>query len=167
MGAPLGALGRPSRPLGAVLGGLKSQKNETVPCENHFFENGPFCFLELLLALLASSWRLLGRSWAQTGPQNCPKSGPKLVPKLVQKRGRFLVVFGPILESVLGPKMGRCGGPVFEGFPLWLQMAYLGSILAHLGPSWPPLGAISSPSWRHLGRSWHILAPSWRHLGPF
>jgi hypothetical protein len=167
LGAPLDALGQPSGPLGAVLGGLKSEKMQTALCENHFFENGPFRFLELLLALLASSWRLLGRSWAQTGPQNYPKSGPKLVRKLVQKQGRFLAVFGPILGPVLGTKMGRCGGPVFEGFPGWLQMAYLGSILARLGPSWRPLGAILAPSWRHLGPSWPILAPSWRHLGPF
>ena len=115
------------------------------------------------------SWAPLGASWGDLGPKLAPKitpkSNPKLVLKLVQKWTRFLLVFGPISGLFLGSKTGRSGGPFFQGFSGWLQMAQLGSILARLGSSWRPLGASLAPSWRHLGSSWPILAPSWPHLG--
>ena len=44
----LHALGRASGLLGAVPGGLQSEKVTTVLCENHFFENSLFRFLTAL-----------------------------------------------------------------------------------------------------------------------
>ena len=37
------------------------------------------------MALWGPSWRLLGRSWARSGPQKSSKSGPKIVEKIVHK----------------------------------------------------------------------------------
>ena len=71
---PLGSL---LGPLEALLGGLKSEKMLTVPRENHFFINAVFGSLKLLMAVLGSSWSLLGRSG--------PKMGPNMVPKVLQK----------------------------------------------------------------------------------
>jgi len=53
--AALGRFFEPSGPLGDLLGGVKSEKMLTVLCENHFFENSLFRFLELYSALLGSS----------------------------------------------------------------------------------------------------------------
>ena len=93
-------LGGVLEPLGAVLGDLKSDKMQTVQCENHFFENCLFRFLELLLALLGSSWRLLGRSWTQTGPKSAPKTAPKTCQKTESIFSSFLTNFG----ARLGPQ---------------------------------------------------------------
>ena len=45
-----------------LLGGLKSEKMETVPCENHFFENVAFLAFEGLDGLfgfiLLSLWQI-------------------------------------------------------------------------------------------------------------
>ena len=73
---PLGSL---LGPLEALLGGLKSEKMQTVPRENHFFENAAFWFFEApdgsLGLILPSLWPI----WSENGPQNGPKIGPKFV----------------------------------------------------------------------------------------
>ena len=85
-GALLAALGRASGPLGAaVLGDPKREKSSGSSMGKPLFENRFFHFLELLMALLGLSWRLLGRSGSQTGPQNGPQEKPKSVPKLVKE----------------------------------------------------------------------------------
>ena len=82
---PRDALWQSSGPLGAVLGGLKSEKMQTVLCENHFFESRLFGLSELHLALLGSSRPLPGQSWCPDGTQNLLKNYPKLDKKWVQK----------------------------------------------------------------------------------
>ena len=122
----------------------QERKNADSDMRNPLFENCLFRFLELLLALLGSSWRLLGRSWAQSGPQNGPKSDPKLVPKLVQKRILLLLDFRPILGSILGSRTGVWAGLVFEGFLGWLGTA----IVDNTGASGQPSGCSLSPVMR-------------------
>ena len=64
---PLGSL---LGPLEALLGGLKSEKMQTVSRENHFFENELLGSLKLLMALLGSSCCLLGKFVTQIREQN-------------------------------------------------------------------------------------------------
>ena len=63
---PLGSL---LGPLEALLGGLKSEKMQTVLRENHFFENAAFWFFEApdgsLGLILPPLWPI----WSQNGPQ--------------------------------------------------------------------------------------------------
>ena len=81
LGAPLGRSWAAFWASGTVLGGPKSEKMQTILCENHFFENSLFGFLEPSLALLGS----LGASCAGLGAKMVPKMAPKVVPKLVSK----------------------------------------------------------------------------------
>ena len=71
---PLGSL---LGPLEALLGGLKSEKIQTVPRENHFFENAAFWFFEApdgsLGLILLPLWPI----WSQNGPQNGPQKWSK------------------------------------------------------------------------------------------
>ena len=136
------------------LGRSQERKNADGPMRKPFFENSLFRFLELSLALLGSSWRLLGRSWGQMAPKMAPKATLKLVPKLVQRRSRFLIVFGLILGPVLGSKMEVCRGPVFHGFSRWLGAAIVINTGALSRPVLAHLGALLAPSWSHLGTIW-------------
>ena len=74
-------------------------------------------------------------------------------------------VFELILGPLWGPKKRRSGGPFFQGFSGWLQMAYLGPIWAHLRALWRPLGPVLAPSWPHLGHLGPFWAPSLGHFG--
>ena len=98
------------------LGGLKSEKMQTVLCENHFFQCRLFGLSELHLALLGSSRPLPGQSSGQDGPRKTPKSDPKLHQKGLQKGSQFWAALGPILGSVLGPKTCPFGGHTFQVF---------------------------------------------------
>ena len=96
-----------------------------------------FGSLKLLLALLGSSWPLLGPIWSQNGPQNGPQNGQKAVQKMVQKTSPKKVIFKPILGPKLGPKIaqnlgdGQLAQPagallkalVFKMAPRWVKMA--------------------------------------------
>ena len=57
--------------LEALLGRFKSEKMSTVPRENHLFVNAVFWLFAALMALLGSSWSVLGgfgsRIWFQNG----------------------------------------------------------------------------------------------------
>ena len=185
---PRDALWQSSGPLGAVLGGLKSEKMQTVLCENHFFESRLFGLSELHLALLGSSRPLPGQSWGPDGTQNRPKRDPKSGPKM-----------GPKMDPILGPSWTHFGahfgvqngcarGTHFSTFfgvapeppsgPIlvscWLHPA---RSWAHLGPFSAPLGPIVASFWPHLCSlclSWRPLGfflalsrPSWRPLGLF
>ena len=65
---------------------------------------------KLLIALLGSSWPLLGPIWSQNGPQNGPQNCLKVGQKIVQKMTPKNVNFKPILGPELGPKIGIFGG---------------------------------------------------------
>ena len=58
------------------------------------------------MALLGTSWPLLGPIWSQNGSQNGPKSGPKHVQKLGQKMTPKQVKFEQILGPKMSPKIG-------------------------------------------------------------
>ena len=49
-----------------------------------FLQMQVFGSLKLSMALLGSSWPLLGPIWSQNGPQNGPQNCPKVVQKVVQ-----------------------------------------------------------------------------------
>ena len=75
------------------LGGLKSEKMQTVPRENHFFENVAFLVFEALDGpfILPPLWLI----WSENGPQNglqkwfkkWSKNGSQNDPKTDQKSG--------------------------------------------------------------------------------
>ena len=78
--------------LGAVLGLLRLSWEASGPQKPkktlgflRFLQMQVFGYLKLSMALLGSSWPLLGPIWSQNGPQNGPKSNLKNVQKLVQK----------------------------------------------------------------------------------
>ena len=58
------------------------------------------------MALLGTSWLLLGPIWSRNGSQNGSKSGPKSVQKLVPKMTPKKVNFEPILVPKMGTKIG-------------------------------------------------------------
>ena len=70
-----------------------------------------FGSLKLSMALLGSSWPLLGPIWSQNGPQNGPQNYPKGVKKIVQNTTPKKVNFKLILGPKMDPKMGHLGGP--------------------------------------------------------
>ena len=76
---PLGSL---LGPLEALLGGLKSEKMQTVQRENHFFENVAFLVFEALDGPLGL---ILSPSWADLVPKWAPKWAPKVVQKVTKK----------------------------------------------------------------------------------
>ena len=86
---PLGSL---LGPLEARLGGLKSEKMQTVPRENSF-ENAAFWFFEAPDGSLGLFLPPLWPTWSQNGSQNglqkwsrnLLKSGPKIGQKVVKK----------------------------------------------------------------------------------
>ena len=191
---PLDALLQSSGRLGAVLGSLKSEKMQTVRCENHLFESRLCRFLEVYLALLGSSGLLPDQSCrpdcTQNRLKNVPKIGPKDGPKWDPILSRAWTHFG----AYFGVQNGGIRGPLFQGSSGWLQSPILapswphfGSVLASLGfilaPSWPllasswphlspilallaSLGALLALSWLHLGTMLAHLGCTWPHLGP-
>ncbi len=70
-----------------------------------FLQMQVFGSLKLSMALLGSSWPLLGPIWSQNGPQNGPQNCPKVVQKVVQKTTPKKVNFKPILGPKMGPKI--------------------------------------------------------------
>ena len=96
-----------------------------------------FGSLKLSMALLGSSWPLLGPIWSQNGPQNDPQNCPKVLQKIVQKTSPQKVNFKQIWGPKMDPKMGHFGGRrqqaepagallkalVFKMAPRWLKMA--------------------------------------------
>jgi hypothetical protein len=71
---PLGSL---LGPLEALLGGLKSEKMQTVQRENHFFENVAFLVFEALDGPLGLILPSLWPIWSENGSQNGPQKGSK------------------------------------------------------------------------------------------
>ena len=67
--------------LEALLGSFKSEKMLTVPRENHLFVNAVFWLFAALMALLGSSWSVLGGLGSRMGSpkvfQNVIKSCSK------------------------------------------------------------------------------------------
>ena len=88
-----------------------------------------FGSLKLSMALLGSSWPLLGPIWSQNGPQNCPQNGPKVVQQIVQKTIPKKSNFKPILGPKMDPKMGYLGGaPPQSQEAIWFYMALYGLV---------------------------------------
>ena len=109
------------------LGSLKSEKMQTVLCENHFFDSRLFGFLELHLALLGSSRPLPGQFWGPDGIQNRTKSDPKMAPKM-----------SPKMDPILGSSWTNFGGHF--GVILALSGAATGQdTIKSRNPKWPQI----------------------------
>ena len=80
-GAPWVSLGL----LEALLGSFKSEKMPTVPRENHLFVNAVFWLFAALMALLGSSWSVLGGFGSRMASKMVPKSFLKYYQKFVKK----------------------------------------------------------------------------------
>ena len=66
----------------ALLGCLWTRKTLKNIRFSKVFANAVFGSFKLLVALLGSSWPLLGSIWSKDSPQNGPTSGPKVGQKL-------------------------------------------------------------------------------------
>ena len=64
-----------------------------------------FGYLKLSMALLGSSWPLLGPIWSQNGPQNGPQNCQKVVKKMVEKTTPEKIIFKLILVPKMGPEI--------------------------------------------------------------
>ena len=71
--------------LEALLGSFKSEKMLTVPRENHLFVNAVFWLFAALMALLGSSWSVLGGFGSRMASKMVPKSFLKCYQKFVKK----------------------------------------------------------------------------------
>ena len=69
--------------LEALLGSFKSEKMPTVPRENHLFVNAVFWLFAALMALLGSSWSVLGGFGSRMDLDKVRK----FVKKMIEKRG--------------------------------------------------------------------------------
>ena len=96
-----------------------------------------FGSFKLLIALLGSSWPLLGPIWSQNGPQNCPQNGPKVVQKMVQKTTPKKVNFKPILGPKMDPKMVQNGEGGAQSQPAGAILKALFSRWLQDGSRWP------------------------------
>ena len=65
-----------------------------------------FGSLESLMALLGTSWSLLGPIWSQNGPKSVPKNVQKLVQKMTPTITKNILILGPKMD----PKMVQGGG---------------------------------------------------------
>ena len=100
-----------------------------------------FGSLKLSMALLGSSWPLLGPIWSQNGPQHGPQNCPKVVQKIVQTTTPQKVNFKQILGPKLDPKMAQNLGAPAQAEPAG---ALLKALVSKMAPRWLKM-ASSSP----------------------
>ena len=79
------SLGRLLGHLGCFLGGPKSEKMPTVPRENHLFVNAVFWLFAALMALLGSSWSVLGGFGFRMGFPKFSNMLSKVCQKMIHK----------------------------------------------------------------------------------
>ena len=84
-GAPWVSLGL----LEALLGSFKSEKMPTVPRENHLFVNAVFWLFAALMALLGSSWSVLGGFGSRMGFPKFSNMLSKVCQKMIKKRANL------------------------------------------------------------------------------
>ena len=106
-------------PLGAVLGRVKSEKKQTVLCENHFFENRLSGILELNLPFLGSSGVLSEQFSGPDDPKNRSKSDPEMGPKTGPKSDPILNNFWTHFGTRFGAQNGGVPGTLFSRFLLF------------------------------------------------
>ena len=71
--------------LEALLGSFKSEKMPTVPRENHLFVNAVFWLFAALMALLGSSWSVLGGFGSRMGFPKFSNMLSKVCQKMIKK----------------------------------------------------------------------------------
>ena len=77
--------------LEALLGRFKSEKMSTVPRENHLFVNAVFWLFAALMALLGSSWSVLGGFGSRMGFPKFSKRLSKVCQKMIEKSEAYRV----------------------------------------------------------------------------
>ena len=77
--------------LEALLGSFKSEKMLTVPRENHLFVNAVFWLFAALMALLGSSWSVLGGFGSRMGFPKFSNMLSKVCQKMIEKRRLYRV----------------------------------------------------------------------------
>ena len=77
--------------LEALLGSFKSEKMPTVPRENHLFVNAVFWLFAALMALLGSSWSVLGGFGSRMGSPKVVQDVIKVVQKMIEKSEAYRV----------------------------------------------------------------------------
>ena len=77
--------------LEALLGRFKSEKMPTVPRENHLFVNAVFWLFAALMALLGSSWSVLGGFGSRMGFPKFSNMLSKVCQKMIEKRRPYRV----------------------------------------------------------------------------
>ena len=77
--------------LEALLGSFKSEKMPTVPRENHLFVNAVFRLFAALMALLGSSWSVLGGFGSRIGFPKFSNMLSKVCQKMIPKTRPFWV----------------------------------------------------------------------------
>ena len=117
-----------------------------------------FGYLKLSMALLGSSWPLLGPIWSPSGPQNGSQNNSKVVPKIVQTTIPKKEDFKPIVGPKMGPKICIFGGGPPRANPAGalLKALVFGSKMAQGGLKKPKI-ASWEPFWvsrGSLGRPW-------------
>ena len=134
---PLGSrLGPPK----ALLGGLWTPKTLKNNGFLRFLQMQVFGYLKLSMALLGSSWPLLGPIWSQNGSQNGPQHGPKVVQKMVQKTPPQKVIFRLILSPKMGFKLGL--NPCHHS-QSQMTGAILKALVSKMAPRWLKMAPIS------------------------
>ena len=76
-----------------------------------------FGYLKLSMALLGSSWPLLGPIWSQNCPQNGSQNCQTVVQIIVKTTTPKHVILKPILGPKMGPKIRHFGGAVAQADP--------------------------------------------------
>ena len=135
--------------LEALLGSFKSEKMPTVPRENHLFVNAVFWLFAALMALLGSSWSVLGGFGSRMGFPKFSNRLSKVCQKMIEKRRPWRVperVPKSMKSEIAGlrhflPAIRFCLSFIFSfslGFgALWLPLgSLLGSLEALLGSLW-------------------------------
>ena len=96
---PLGSL---LGPLEALLGGLKSEKMQTVPRENHFFENVALLVFEAPDGPLGLILLLLGQTCSQNGVPEWVAKVEKKISKNRKKHNKKKCSFAWDIRQKIG-----------------------------------------------------------------
>ena len=125
--------------LEALLGSFKSEKMLTVPRENHLFVNAVFWLFAALMALLGSSWSVLGGFGSRMGFPKFLNMLSKVCQKMITKNTKVWV-------PKWVPKKWKIEIAGLRHFLPGLLFC-LSNLLMFFFRFWSSLGASWEPSW--------------------
>ena len=135
--------------LEALLGSFKSEKMPTVPRENHLFVNAVFWLFAALMALLGSSWSVLGGFGSRMGFPKFSNMLSKVCQKMIEKRRPWRVP-----ERV--PKRWKIEIAGLRHFlpETLVLLKFIFSFSLGFGALWLPLGSLLGSLEALLGSLW-------------